>query len=156
MGHVCVTFYRLEALSRSKPSQAFSGEGGLVGPARWHSLGRRLVYTSSSAALACLETLVHLQRLREPEERWLFVIEIPDALIEALRPLPKGWDAEPAGAISREIGDRWIAEQRSVALLVPSVVVPVEQNALINPRHPRFRFDWVQKAKRFRYDPRLK
>ena len=151
-----MTFYRLEALSRSKPSQAFSGEGGLHGAARWHSLGTRLVYTSSSVALACLETLVHMQIPRGPEERWLFAIEVPDALIEELRSLPQGWDAEPAGAISRNLGDRWVAEQRSVALLVPSVVVPLEKNALINPRHPRFRLDWVQKAKRFRYDPRLK
>ncbi|CAN5583903.1 RES family NAD+ phosphorylase [soil metagenome] len=149
-------FYRLEALTRSRPSQAFSGEGGLVGAARWHSLGTRLVYTSSSVALACLETLVHMQRLREPEERWLFAIEVPDRLVEELRPLPLGWDVEPAGAQTRALGDRWVTEQRSVALLVPSVVVPVEQNALINPRHPRFRLDWVQKAKRFRYDPRLK
>jgi RES domain-containing protein len=151
-----VTFYRFEALIRSKPSQAFSGEGGLVGAARWHSRGTRLVYTSSSVALACLETLVHMQTLRELEERWLFVIEIPDRLIEELRPLPQGWDSEPAGAQGRAAGDRWVIEQRSAALLVPSVVVPVEQNALINPRHPRFRLDWVQKAKRFRYDPRLK
>jgi RES domain-containing protein len=44
-------------------------------------------------------------------------------LVEELRPLPKEWEAEPAIASSRAAGDRWIAEQRSVALLVPSVVV---------------------------------
>jgi RES domain-containing protein len=53
------------------------------------------------------------------------------------------------------VGDQWIAEGRSVALLVPSVVVPVERNALINPRHPRFKLGWVEKPERFRYDPRL-
>lgn len=147
-------FYRLDV--HPKAAQAFSGEGGLHGAARWHSLGTRLVYASSSVALACLETLVHLQTLRHSEERWLFTIEVPDRLVEELRPLPRGWDAEPAGAESRAAGDRWVTEQRSVALLVPSVVVPVEQNALINPRHPRFRLDWVRTAKRFRYDPRLK
>jgi RES domain-containing protein len=149
-----VIFYRLDR--QSKPAQAFSGEGGLHGPGRWHSLGTRLVYTSSSVALACLETLVHLQTLRHLEERWLFTIEIPGRLVEELRKVPAKWDVEPAGAVSREVGDRWIAEQRSVALLVPSVVVPVEQNALINPRHPRFRIDWVKGPERFRYDPRLK
>jgi RES domain-containing protein len=155
MGNVCVTFYRLEPLIRSKPSQAFSGEGGLHAAGRWNSLGTRIVYTSSSVALACLETLVHMQTLREAEERWLFTIEIPDRLIEELRPLPRSWNVEPAGPESRAVGDRWVTEQRSVALLVPSVVVPVEDNALINPRHPRFLLDWVRTAKRFRYDPRL-
>jgi len=96
-----------------------------------------------------------MQTLRHSEERWLFTIDVPDRLVEELRPLPKGWDAEPAIASSRAAGDRWIAEQRSVALLVPSVLVPVEQNALINPRHSRFRLEWVQRPERFRYDPRL-
>ena len=151
-----MTFYRLEALTRLQPAQAFNGEGGLHYALRWNSLGTRLVYTSSSAALACLETLVHMQTVREPEERWLFTVQVPDRLVEELRLVPKGWDAEPAGLASRAAGDKWVAEQRSVALLVPSVVVPLEQNALVNPRHPQFRLEWVKKPVRFRYDPRLK
>jgi RES domain-containing protein len=148
-----VTFYRLDR--QAKAGQAFSGEGGLRGPARWHSLGTRLVYTSSSVALACLETLVHLRTLRHSEERWLFTIEVPDRWIEELKSPPQGWDAEPASAVSRTVGDRWIAEQRNVALLVPSAIIPVERNALINPRHPRFRMEWVKGPVRFTYDPRL-
>jgi RES domain-containing protein len=151
-----VTFYRLDALSRSKAAQAFSGEGGLYFAGRWSSLGTRVVYTSSSVALACLETLVHIQTLHEAEERWLFAIEVPDALVDELRPLPRGWDVEPAIAPSQTAGDKWVAQQRSVALLVPSVVVPMEHNALINPLHPQFRLEWIRKPVRFRYDPRLK
>ena len=94
--------------------------------------------------------------LARGEERWLFRIDVPDELIEKLQELPGDWDAEPTGAASRAAGDKWIADQRSVALLVPSVVVPQEQNALVNPRHPKFRLDWVAKPVRFRYDPRLK
>jgi RES domain-containing protein len=119
-------------------------------------MGTRLVYASTSVALACLETFVHMQMLARSEERWLFTIDIPDRYVEELRQLPKDWNAEPAVAASREVGDHWIASGRSVALLVPSVVVPVEENALINPRHPRFRIDWVKGPRRFRYDPRLK
>ncbi|MGI9086850.1 MAG: RES family NAD+ phosphorylase [Chthoniobacterales bacterium] len=149
-------FYRLEALTRPKPAQAFSGEGGLHYAGRWNSRGTRLVYASSSAALACLETLVHLQMLAKSEERWLFTIDVPDRCVEELRQLPSDWDAEPATAASRAVGDRWITSARSVALVVPSVVVPVENNALVNPRHPQFRLEWVKKPVRFRYDPRLK
>lgn len=151
-----MTFYRLEALTRSKASDAFSGEGGLHVAGRWNSLGTRLVYTSASAALACLETLVHMQKLRAPEERWLFAIDVPDQLVEELRPLPGAWNAEPVSAAALAAGDRWVTEQRSIALLVPSVIVPMEMNALINPRHPEFRLEWVRKPLRFRYDPRLK
>jgi RES domain-containing protein len=153
-----VTFYRLETLDRSDPGEAFSGEGGLHAAGRWNSLGTRLVYASSSTALACLETLAHMRTPRRLEERWLFAIEIPDALIEKLSigDLPARWDSEPASAASRNIGDQWVIEQRSIALLVPSVIVQVEQNALINPRHPAFRIDSMKPPVRFRYDPRLK
>lgn len=148
-------FYRLERLARGTAAEAFSGEGGLYYALRWNSTGTRLVYTSTSVALACLETLVHMQMLVRSEDRWLFTIEVPDECVEELKRPPAGWNDEPATAVSRVIGDRWVVEQRSVALLVPSVVVPIEQNALINPRHPKFRIDWVKPRERFRYDPRL-
>ncbi len=148
--------YRLSALIRRGPAQAFSGEGGLHFAGRWNSAGTRLVYASSSVALACLETLVHMRKLHHADERWLFTIDIPDRFVEEVNQLPRGWDAEPAQAGSQTAGDEWIASQRSVALLVPSVIVPLEKNALINPRHPEFRLDWVRKPVRFRYDPRLK
>ena len=151
-----MTLYRLEALTRSKAAEAFSGEGGLHVAGRWNSLGTRVVYTSGSVALACLETLVHMQKLATAEERWLFSIEVPDAMVETLRPVPKTWAAEPIAPEGPAAGDRWIREQRSVALLVPSVIVPMEMNALINPRHPKFQMGWVKKPVRFRYDPRLK
>lgn len=151
-----MTLYRLTALSRRAAAQAFSGEGAIHASGRWNSAGTRLVYASSSRALACLETLVHMRMLRHAEERWLFAIDLADELVERLQQPPVGWDAEPATATSRAAGDQWIAAQRSVALLVPSVIVPMEKNALINPQHQQFRLEWVAKPVRFRYDPRLK
>lgn len=149
-------FYRLERLARTTAAESFSGEGGLHYALRWNSRGTQLVYASTSVALACLETLVHMEMLAESEERWLFAIDVPDRFVEELRQLPKGWNAEPAMTASQKVGDEWIASARSVALLVPSVVIPMETNALINPRHPQFRLDWIRKPVRFRYDPRLK
>lgn len=156
MGNVCVIFYRLESLIRPKPAQAFSGEGGLYYALRWNSRGTRLVYTSTSVALACLETLVHMEMVGQITERWLFTIEVPDRFVQELQQLPVDWNTQPATHASRVVGDEWIASERSVALLVPSVVVPIEKNALINPRHPQFRLSWVKKPVRFRYDPRLR
>lgn len=149
-------FYRLERLARTTAAEAFSGEGALHFALRWNSVGTRLVYASTSVALACLETLVHMEMVAESEERWLFTIDVPDRYVEELRALPKSWDAEPATAASQAVGDAWIRSARSVALLVPSVVVPLEKNALINPLHPHFKLQSVGKPIRFRYDPRLK
>lgn len=115
-----------------------------------------MVYASSSVALACLETLVHIGKLQHPHERWVFTVEIPDKLTEKVQQLPTEWDAQPASDSTRATGDQWITDERSVALLVPSSIVPMQNNALINPLHPQFKIDWVQKPVRFRYDSRLK
>ena len=45
-----------------------------------------------------------------------------------------GWDIDDL-AITRDYGDRWLAARRSCILLVPSVIVPTENNVLINPAH---------------------
>jgi RES domain-containing protein len=46
--------------------------------------------------------------------------------------LPPGWDATPAIDALGQRGSRWIADARSVAVLVPSAVVPSEWNVLID------------------------
>ena len=60
-----------------------------------------------------------------------------DVSVETFDPasLP-GWEGEDQ-RVSRAFGDRWFAERRSAALLVPSLVArPFEQNVLLNPAHP--------------------
>ena len=72
-----------------------------------------------------------------------------------LSPLPAGWDAIPSGLTSREAGDRWIADQRSALLAVPSVIVPDEFNILANPQHPAARQLRAATVRRWTYDPRF-
>ncbi len=117
---------------------AFSGEGARRAGGRWGSVGTPLVYTSGSLALAELEILVNL-----PSERLLgsyvaFRVRFGDALLEGLPPaeLPADWRRDPAPRSTRAIGDRWVREGRSLVLAVPSAVVPVESNYLVNPEHP--------------------
>lgn len=64
-------------------------------------------------------------------------IEVPDADVEELAAaVLRGWD-EPHSSAARAFGDRWLAEQRSPALLVPALPCrPVGRNLLINPSHP--------------------
>lgn len=47
------------------------------------------------------------------------------------------WD-DSYGRMSRDYGEAWAAANRSVILLVRSVVVRMERNLLINPAHPEF------------------
>jgi RES domain-containing protein len=48
-----------------------------------------------------------------------------------------------------------VAEARSVVLKVPSAIVDVEHNYLINPGHQDFEDVVIHRPGRFRLDPRL-
>ncbi|WP_436166221.1 RES family NAD+ phosphorylase [Bosea sp. LjRoot9] len=69
--------------------------------------------------------------------------------------LPVGWNAEPAGLESIRYGSAWVAGMGSALLLVPSVIVPEERNALINPLHPDAARVKARKVRRWLYAPRL-
>ena len=58
-------------------------------------------------------------------------------------------------AACREFGDRWLDERRSLALRVPSVIVPQESNILLNPLHPQAAGIRILEQTEFRFDPRM-
>lgn len=131
-----VSAYRLTGLVQR--DQAFSGEGARRNGARWNSVGTAMVYTASTLALATLEVLVHLEQPKALERFNVFSVKIPEDLISVLSEddLPKDWRTYPAPPSTKAIGDEWIASQSSLALIVPSAVIPLEVNYLINPNHP--------------------
>jgi len=86
----------------------------------------------------------------------LFEIEIDDALVETLAKPPEGWDLRPPSHASRAVGDRWLRDRRSVALRVPSVIVPQSWNVLINPAHKEFDLKKARYAGEFKAEPRLR
>ena len=116
-----------------------SGEGAARSGSRWNSRGVRVAYTSTSRPLAVLEMLVHVTRESVPDDIVLIPIDVPAALIAEMASPPPDWNALPWSDPSRDAGDKWAHDKRSVALLVPSVVLPAERNLLINPLHPDFR-----------------
>jgi RES domain-containing protein len=49
-----------------------------------------------------------------------------------------GWDGRDSPA-ARAFGDRWHADRRSVALVVPALPAkPIGRTVLVNPLHPDF------------------
>jgi RES domain-containing protein len=114
-----------------------SGRGAALVGGRWNSPGVRMVYASTHRSLALLEMLVHVQKDTVPADLVFVEIDLPDRLIRSASPLPAGWDALPWSASARDFGDRWAAEHDALAVLVPSIVVPAEDNVLINPLHPQ-------------------
>lgn len=134
-----VKLYRL--VNRKWASQAFDGEGARLYGGRWNSKGKVCVYTAGSEALAILEILVHLNNRAALAQYRLFQLTIKndDVLSVSLKNLPSHWQLQPASADTAQIGDNWLAQQASLALSVPSVIAPREQNILLNPLHPGFK-----------------
>lgn len=83
--------------------------------------------------------------------------DVPDDAVESLSEpdLPEDWRALPARDGTRNRGTAWIASGASLALRVPSVVVPGELNVLLNPRHPDFPRVRIGAPLPFLFDPRL-
>jgi RES domain-containing protein len=120
---------------------AFSGQGGVVASARWHTAGQPIVYTSQSLSLAALEILVHLKQTDDLQPFRAFVLEIPDDKILVPRSYPTRWATDYK--VSRAFGDSWLKAAERVALRVPSVITPGEWNYLLNPAHPNFSLKWI-------------
>ena len=151
--------FRIVSSQRADPSEALSGEGARLFGGRWNHPGTRMIYTASTASLALLEMAVHVPRLRFSREFKLFELEVPDDLIETVEAatLPDGWNLFPFTATTQDLGNAWIASGRSLALRVPSAVLPFgEPNLLLHPGHAAFDRVEVAAEHTFLPDPRLK
>lgn len=136
---------------------AFTGEGAWQFGGRWNSPGVRMVYTAEHASLAVLEVLVHLESSLPLPTYSLIPVEFDDGMLERLDPraLPGDWRSGVVPAATRGIGDLWIEEKRSLALGVPSAVLPIETIYLINPEHPDFNEVSLHEPEPFSFDTRL-
>jgi len=136
---------------------AFSGEGARLYGGRWNLKGVPVVYAAGSEALAILELLVHLGRVRVLKSYSTITVSFEADLVERLDEtmLPGDWRSYPAPARLNEIGTEWAEQERSVVLEVPSAVVPAETNFLLNPEHPEFRRLTLEKPRPCVFDSRL-
>ncbi|MEM7307164.1 MAG: RES domain-containing protein [Planctomycetota bacterium] len=137
--------------------RAFDGEGARLYGGRWNAAGTPLVYLAESRSLALLEVLVHLHQASMLASYVRFRVEIPAASCTALEParLPAHWRDSPAPPELQELGEEWVAGRRSVALAVPSAIVPEERLFLLNPVHPDFARVRIGAPEPIRLDPRL-
>jgi RES domain-containing protein len=113
----------------------FDGTGAARFGGRWNSPGMAAIYASTSFACAMLERLAQTGTGRIPKDQVAVVIDIPDALTIEHAPFDHAIPPLPLND-SRAFGDRWLIEQRSIVLTVPSAVSPYDRNLLINPAHP--------------------
>lgn len=155
--------YRI--VKREWAASAMDGEGARRFGGRWNPRGLGMVYLADSRALAALEVLVHLNRLARRLPMVILAVDLPDLSVESLDPedLPTGWNHPASGERLRShgaselqrLGAAWIRSRKSLALRVPSAIVPEEDNILINPAHPEAARIQVGPPVPWRIDTRL-
>lgn len=138
---------------------ALDGEGARLAGGRWNSKGTAMVYTSATLSLAALEYLVNVGLEEAPDDLVSISAEIPEGMSRrevVAKDLPADWRACPAPLKLAALGTAWARSLQTAVLIVPSAVIPEENNFLFNPRHPDAgRISVVRKAA-FSFDLRLR
>jgi RES domain-containing protein len=142
--------------SKKYRDMAFSGIGGLCTQSRWLPKGYPVVYTAESLALASLEVFVHTTESSSIPSVAIRALIQDNIAIEAidLNILPPNWQEESAYPQLQAIGEEWIKSQRTPILKVPSAIIPVEFNYILNPEHPDLEFQCDLEMD-FKFDRRM-
>lgn len=150
-----ITLWRLCTAHRA--ADAFAGQGSFRRGGRWNPRGLHVVYCAESRSLAALEVLVGLdEKERLLEIPWVCIPAVVNIeSIEKAAKVPPEWRKYPHVAATQAFGAEWVQARRSVALRVPSAVIPGEFNYLLNPAHPQFARVKIGKPEPFSFDPRL-
>lgn len=127
-------------ISQTRYAGDLSGIGAKRFGGRWNRKGRAVAYASSSRALATLELLVNFKSPTEQLPFFAFtVIEVDDTQIYTvdrglLQPFSPSTNYEQCQSIAEDAWTRLDA----LGIIVPSVVLPYEDNIILNPVHPQF------------------
>ena len=142
--------YRL--VREQRAAAALSGEGSRLYGGRWNPPGTAVVYASASRALAVLEAFVHVAAEARSMRFSLYAITLPSRAR-----LHRHRAARPPMAIesSQEVGGAWLETGATLALVVPSVIVPQEANYVLNVAHAQFARIGVSAPEPFSFDERL-
>ena len=97
--------------------------------------------------------LVQGARLTLPPSYQWRGVDVAGVSPEIVRELPQGWRDDIA--LTRRLGDAWLARRRTALLEVPSVIVPRASNYLLNPAHPDAARCGVRETVDYPLDPRL-
>jgi RES domain-containing protein len=138
--------------------RTLEGEGARRIGGRWNSPGVAVVFTAAHLSLAALEYLDHIEIDDAPDDLVALGIDVPEDAGErhlTAAKLPANWQTTLHSEECRAIGDAWAEGRESLLLRVPSVVIPDEDNLIINAAHPRAAEVRIVSERPFSYDPRL-
>jgi len=130
---------------------------------RWNSEGYKMLYTAGSLALSCLEVLAHKSGTSlQAGDFSVAIIDISNEVLikeitlEKLQALDEHWYSVDNYPLTQQLGDQWLNSMESAILKVPSAIIDMEYNYLVNAAHPDFSKISIANISKFTFDPRLK
>ena len=145
-------------VSKQKYSDDLSGEGARLHGGRWNHKMTACIYTSESRALAILEFTVNVNIEVIPRALSITTFEIPNqAIIEINETdLPGNWKEVPAPSNTKDFGTNLLKTANSLVIKIPSIIIPLEFNYLLNPSHADKKQFKIINTQDFLYDVRIK
>lgn len=138
-------------LYRRAHGPGVDGAGGLYAAGRWHELGSRVVYFGASPAIVVLEKLAHIDPAALPSDL-ILAHYAGDVGVEEVS--AKDVNLQDATE-TRARGALFLQQGKVCVLRVPSIVVPEENNLVLNPLHPDAQKIVLVHARPFSFDGRL-
>ncbi len=149
---------RVWRISKANRVRDLTGYGASIDGGRWNQQDVCAVYAGLSPAICCLETFVHQTHMPLIPMK-IVCLELPDDPSLYLEPpvagLPAGWNALPADRASMDFGTAWLRAGNQLGLIVPSAVMTLEKNIVINPTHRDMSLVRIVDEQDFRYDDRM-
>lgn len=141
--------------STARYANDLSGEGAKINGGRWNSPGIAGLYTSQYISLCILEILARTNKHIMPQDYRLVTIELPDELITEieLKKLKPDWNIH--FQYTQWIGEEFLKSNQSLALKIPSAIVPQEHNFLVNPANKNFKKIKIIATEALELDKRL-
>ncbi|RYF91686.1 MAG: RES domain-containing protein [Chitinophagaceae bacterium] len=151
--YTCMIVYRL---ATEQFVDDLSGTGAKLFGGRWNNVGIPVLYTTENISLALLEILVRADKTLLPPAYMLLKLELP---VQAgtstiyFNKLKKNWKDDVE--YTQFIGSSFASSGDDLILKVPSAIVEVENNFVINPHHKDFKKVKIKSISKFQLDKRF-
>jgi RES domain-containing protein len=153
INYLLMKVYRL---TPKKYATDLSGMGAKLYGGRWNRVGISILYTSENLSLSVLENIVHISNPTFLPTFQAITIEIPDSFREySTDDFPNDWLNQDAFENLRKLTDNFVEKKEFLAMKVPSAIIDVEYNFLINPQHSLFKEVKIINQQEFSFDHRL-
>lgn len=149
---------KLFRVAKEQYASDLSGRGAEIHGGRWNTPGYPVVYTSTTASLALLESLAWTSMSSLLSAGFvMMVIQCPETCLHELKvyELPAGWNHIDAYGVTQKIGDAWINSKNTLLLRIPSAILSMEANMLINPKHTLMSQVVIEELFDIEFDPRV-